>query len=75
MAITVAGHTDSDGDADENLVLSQLRAAAVRQALVDRGVEAEAVTAEGFGSTRPVLVDGVEDKAASRRVEFQVAVS
>jgi outer membrane protein OmpA-like peptidoglycan-associated protein len=33
------------------------------------------VSAEGFGSTRPVMVDGVEDKAASRRVEFRVVVA
>ena len=75
VTITVEGHTDSDGGDDENLVLSQLRAVAVQQALVERGLDPGAVTAEGFGSTRPILVDGVEDKAASRRVEFRVEVS
>ncbi|MDJ0769028.1 MAG: fasciclin domain-containing protein [Ilumatobacter sp.] len=72
VAVTVEGHTDSDGAANENLVLSQLRAIAVRDALVERGIAAETITAQGFGSERPVLVDGVEDKAASRRVEFRV---
>lgn len=74
VAITVEGHTDSDGGDQENLVLSQLRAVAVQQALVERGLDPAALTAEGFGSTRPILVDGVEDKAASRRVEFRVVV-
>jgi outer membrane protein OmpA-like peptidoglycan-associated protein/uncharacterized surface protein with fasciclin (FAS1) repeats len=75
VTITVEGHTDSDGDDQENLVLSTLRAAAVQQALVARGLAPDAVSAEGFGSTRPVMVDGVEDKAASRRVEFRVVVA
>ncbi len=70
VAITVEGHTDSDGAANENLQLSQNRAEAVQAALVERSLtDVEAV---GFGSERPVLVDGVEDKTASRRVEFRV---
>lgn len=75
VSVTVEGHTDSDGSAQANLILSEARAAAVRQGLVDRGVDPDAVVAEGFGSTRPVLVDGVEDKDASRRVEFRVVVA
>lgn len=74
IVITVEGHTDSDGDPAANLVLSQRRAEAVRAALVERGLPADALVAEGLGSERPVLVDGVEDKTASRRVEFRVAI-
>jgi OOP family OmpA-OmpF porin len=72
VAITVEGHTDTDGDATANLTLSQARADAVRDALVERGLDAAAVTAEGFGEQQPVVVDGVEDKLASRRVEFRI---
>lgn len=72
VQITVQGHTDSDGSAQENQVLSEARAFAVQQALIERGLSADDVRFEGFGSTQPVLVDGVEDKAASRRVEFAV---
>ncbi len=72
VAITVEGHTDSDGNPAENVTLSQYRALVVRQALIDRGIDAESITAQGFGSERPILVDGVEDKLASRRVEFRV---
>lgn len=76
VSITVEGHTDSDGGTQENLILSRLRAIAVRDALVERGLDEAAVTADGFGSSRPILGDdGVEDKAASRRVEFRVVVS
>jgi len=73
VAITVEGHTDSDGVPIENLQLSQRRAEAVQAALIDRGLAD--VEAEGFGSEQPVLVEGVEDKAASRRVEFRVVTA
>jgi OOP family OmpA-OmpF porin len=72
IRITVEGHTDSDGVPIENLQLSRNRAEAVRTALIGRGIAAAAVEAVGFGSERPVVVDGVEDKGASRRVEFRV---
>jgi len=73
IAITVAGHTDSDGPSGENLQLSESRAEAVQAALLERGlVDVDAV---GFGSEQPVLVGGIEDKAASRRVEFQVVTT
>ncbi|MEO6570328.1 MAG: fasciclin domain-containing protein [Ilumatobacteraceae bacterium] len=75
VSITVEGHTDSDGVARENLVLSQRRADAVRDALVARGLDPAAVVAQGFGSETPVLVDGTEDKAASRRVEFRAVAT
>lgn len=72
VAIVVEGHTDSDGDPERNLELSRMRAFAVQQALIERGLPEDAVTFEGFGSQQPILVDGVEDKQASRRVEFRV---
>lgn len=72
VVITIEGHTDSDGDPDENLVLSRLRALSVERALIERGIADDVIEYEGFGSEQPVLVDGVEDKAASRRVEFRV---
>ena len=72
VTITVEGHTDSDGDPDENLTLSRLRALSVERALIERGIADDAIEFEGFGAEQPILVDGVEDKAASRRVEFRV---
>lgn len=74
VVINVQGHTDSDGNANDNLWLSRVRARAVRDALVERGLDGDAVLWEGFGSEQPVMVDGVEDKAASRRVDFDVEV-
>lgn len=74
VTITVEGHTDSDGTASTNLTLSQQRSAVVADSLVGRGVPSGSITSVGFGSERPIVVDGVEDKAASRRVEFRIAV-
>ena len=71
VAIEVIGHTDTDGDANRNLVLSEQRAAAVLDALEARGVTA-ALTSTGLGETEPVIVGGAEDKAASRRVVFEI---
>ena len=75
VEIIVEGHTDSSGSASQNQTLSLYRALRVRQALIELGIPAGSITAQGFGSDRPVLVDGIEDKAASRRVEFRVVAS
>lgn len=72
-AITIIGHTDSDGDPDTNQLLSELRAASVLDALVERGLDAGDLASDGRGAGEPITDDaGDEDKAASRRVEFTV---
>ena len=70
LQVTIEGHTDTDGEADANLALSERRANAVRDFLIAGGIDADRLVAVGFGETDPVLVDGVEDKDASRRIEF-----
>lgn len=71
--ITLIGHTDSDGDPARNQTLSEGRATTVLNELVARGLDATALAAEGRGVTEPILdAAGVEDKNASRRVEFVV---
>ena len=69
---TIEGHTDTDGSDVDNLDLSERRAESVRQFLITAGIEEGRLTAQGFGETNPILVDGVEDKPASRRIEFRV---
>ena len=66
----IEGHTDTDGSDEVNLELSQARAQSVVNFLVASGLEESRFTPRGFGETMPILVDGVEDKAASRRIEF-----
>lgn len=75
LDIAIVGFTDTDGDAASNLVVSLQRAEEVEDRLVRRGVPAGDLTVAGFGETTPVLVDGVEDAAASRRVEIAVLLA
>jgi outer membrane protein OmpA-like peptidoglycan-associated protein len=71
--IRVEGHTDGRGGAAYNRALSQRRAAAVVKALVRRGVPAERLVAQGFGSDRPVTDNATaEGRAKNRRVELRV---
>ena len=71
--INVEGHTDADGSDASNLALSQKRADTVLQALVQRGVPAEQLSATGFGETQPLAPnDTPENKAKNRRVVFSV---
>jgi len=71
--IEVAGHTDTTGDAVLNQNISEQRARAVRQYLINRGVRPDVLTARGYGETFP-LVEGetLEANAANRRTEFVV---
>jgi outer membrane protein OmpA-like peptidoglycan-associated protein len=72
IAIKIVGHTDSDGDENENLVLSQKRAFAVKQNLVSLfGIDASRLQTEGKGETVPIEANITEQgKANNRRVEF-----
>lgn len=64
----IGGHTDSSGDPAGNRRLSQLRAAAVRQALIDRGAPRAALVSRGYGDTQPVASNDTDDgKAQNRR--------
>jgi outer membrane protein OmpA-like peptidoglycan-associated protein len=71
--IVVEGHTDSQGADAFNRDLSRARAQSVRDYLVSRGVPADRIRAEGFGSSRPVADNGnPEGRANNRRVEIIV---
>lgn len=71
LKFEIDGHTDSDGNDDANMKLSQSRAEAVKSKLIDMGVDASRLTAKGFGETKPIdKNDNAEGKANNRRVEF-----
>ncbi len=66
--IRVEGHTDSRGTAEYNMKLSQRRADAVANALIQRGVDPVRITTIGFGESQPVS----SNAAANRRVEIKI---
>jgi outer membrane protein OmpA-like peptidoglycan-associated protein len=72
--VNIAGHTDSDGSADLNLILSQQRAAAIRDYIVQFGnIDEDRVSAVGYGDSRPIVQEQTdEDKKLNRRVEFEI---
>jgi outer membrane protein OmpA-like peptidoglycan-associated protein len=73
LSARVEGHTDSLGDEETNLALSQQRAEAVKAALIERGVEAGRLSAEGVGPARPIADNATPvGRAQNRRVEVYV---
>jgi len=71
--LQINGHTDNVGNPESNLVLSEKRANAVKNYLVNKGVAENRLTAQGFGDTQPVVPNTTAaNKAKNRRVEFVV---
>ena len=67
----IGGHTDNVGQPESNLSLSQERAISVVAYLARKGVPKEALSAKGYGDTKPVAAnDTPENKQKNRRVEF-----
>lgn len=71
---TVEGHTDSVGSDAYNQKLSERRANAVREVLVNQyGVDGSRVSTAGYGETRPVADNATDaGRAINRRVEAEV---
>lgn len=73
LTITVGGHTDGNGNAEVNKILSQERADRVRAGLIERGIPENLVTATGYGAEQPLATgQGPEADAQNRRIEFKV---
>ncbi|WCM88728.1 OmpA family protein [Acidovorax sp. NCPPB 3576] len=72
--LLIEGYTDSVGSDSYNQELSERRAQAVRDALVQRGVDTSRITARGYGKSYPVAENGSpEGRAMNRRVEIVIA--
>ena len=72
--LRVEGHTDSRGAKAFNMKLSQGRADSVMKALVERGIDAGRLKAQGFGPTVPLGDNATEEgRQKNRRVQFIVS--
>jgi len=71
--LKIAGHTDSQGAAQTNLILSKKRSEAVRDFLVQRGVASERLIVQYFGEEKPIDTnDTPEGRQRNRRVEMEI---
>jgi len=72
-SIEIGGHTDSQGEADYNLDLSERRAIAVGAYLIKKGVQKDRLASKGYGMDVPLVEDETQEAfAANRRVEFKI---
>lgn len=71
--LEIAGHTADIGNADAQYNLSMKRAQAVKDYMVDKGLNRKRFTVTGYGGTKPLTENSTEEgKARNRRVEFLI---
>ncbi|MEQ8473852.1 MAG: OmpA family protein [Marinoscillum sp.] len=74
LVVEIGGHTDSVGDDQFNLKLSQQRADAVRGYLIKEGIDPQRLIARGYGETVPLASNDDEEngRELNRRIEIRV---
>lgn len=69
--VTIEGHASSDGSGPYNQILSEKRAAAVKQSLVEKGINADRLSTVGYGETKPIEPNNTtKGRAKNRRVQL-----
>jgi OOP family OmpA-OmpF porin len=73
LRLAITGHTDNRGTQELNTTLSQDRAAAVRQYMVDQGIPEDRLESKGLGPDMPIADNKTEaGRQKNRRIEFAV---
>jgi outer membrane protein OmpA-like peptidoglycan-associated protein len=73
MFVEIDGHTDGRGSVHYNQKLSEARAAAVKDYLVEHGVDAGHLSSKGFGKSRPIADNNTDEgRELNRRVELKI---
>jgi outer membrane protein OmpA-like peptidoglycan-associated protein len=71
--VAIEGHTSAEGSADLNRKLSEDRAKAVLDYLVEHGIDAKRLESKGYGPDKPIAGNDTEDdREKNRRVEFNI---
>ncbi|MCZ2473091.1 OmpA family protein [Aquirufa ecclesiirivi] len=73
LQIEISGHTDNTGSDELNNKLSQDRADAVKNYLINQGVKSDRIRTKGYGKTKPKADNSTEEgRQLNRRVEFAI---
>lgn len=73
IRIEISGHTDSQGKAEYNQTLSKNRAQSVRNYLIEKGINPDRITSQGYGQTQPIADNNTEEgRKQNRRTEFKI---
>lgn len=73
IKVAIQGHTDNIGNDQDNLILSENRAKAVYEYIIQRNIGADRLTYKGFGETKPIAGNESETgRAKNRRTEFLI---
>ena len=76
LRIELSGHTDDKGEYQFNLKLSEDRAKAVVEYLVQKGIDPKRLESKGYGESRPVDTNETDEgRQLNRRVEFVILES
>jgi outer membrane protein OmpA-like peptidoglycan-associated protein/tetratricopeptide (TPR) repeat protein len=73
VSIEISGHTDNVGNDNNNQTLSENRAQAIYNFLIENGIEADRLSYKGYGETQPIDTNDTEEgRANNRRSEFKI---
>ncbi|MBS1506500.1 MAG: OmpA family protein [Bacteroidetes bacterium] len=73
VRIELRGHTDNQGDANKDVILSQQRVDRIKAYLVSKGINTRRITGKGFGGAQPISSNATEEgRKLNRRVEFVI---
>lgn len=73
VSIEISGHTDNVGNDNDNQTLSENRAQAIYNFLIENGIEADRLSYKGYGETQPIDTNDTEEgRANNRRSEFKI---
>jgi len=73
LEIELGGHTDNQGSSSANLRLSEERALAIMNHLIEHGIDKKRLTFKGYGGTKPLASNAsTETRKKNRRVEIKI---
>ena len=75
VSVEISGHTDTEGDFETNIKLSQRRARSILNYLTSQGIDKNKLTIKAFGDQNILRPESTpEDKKVNRRVSFKVII-